>query len=345
MVTLGHVTLDLPIIQAPMAGVSTPALAAAVSNAGGLGSLGIAAMTLDAARAAITDTRALTARPFNVNVFCHRPAQRNAAREAGWLALLGPLFAEFGSVPPDQLTEIYPTFVGDDQALAMLVETRPDVVSFHFGLPTSPQIAALREAAIMLMATATSVDEAAAIDAAGIDVIVAQGWQAGGHRGIFEPDGPDDRLATEDLVRGILAAIDRPVVAAGGIMDGADIARMLALGATSVQMGTAFVTTPESAADAAYRARFQNADDTLMSAAISGRPARGFPNRLTALIGQHADYPLTYDATKQLAAAAKAAGRPEFGAQWSGTGAADARPMPASELVRTLARELDTARG
>jgi len=340
--------LSHPIIQAPMAGTSTPALAAAVSNAGGLGSLGVAAMGAAAARDAVKQTRALTQGAFNVNLFCHRPARADAGRERAWIDYLAPSFAEFGAQPPAQLREIYTSFVADEDMLHMLLDERPAVVSFHFGLPDAKRIDALHAAGCYLMATATSLDEARRIAAAGIDAIVAQGIEAGGHRGIFDPDGPDEQLGTLALTRLLAARQPLPVIAAGGIMDGAGIAAALALGAQAAQLGTAFVSCPESNADAAYRQALLAQDDahaTVMTRSISGRPARGFANRLTALGAAPGcpslpDYPIVYDAGKALHAAAKARGSADFAAQWAGQGFRLSRALPAADLMRQLCAEM-----
>lgn len=344
---LARLGLEHPIIQAPMAGVSTPRLAAAVSSAGGLGSLGIGASTLAQARQAMAQTRALTARPFNVNVFCHQPAQRDGAREAAWLAHLAPLFAEAGATAPTTLDEIYPTFVGDDEALGLLLEQRPAVVSFHFGLPPQGHIRALREAGICMLATATSLHEAQRIEQAGLDAIVAQGIEAGGHRGVFDPEATDERLSTAVLVRLLVQRTALPVIAAGGIMDGAGIRAALDLGAAAAQLGTAFILCPESAAQDGYRANLKSerAAATRLTRVLSGRPARGLVNRLithgeAAGSPLPAAYPLAYDAAKQLNAAAAQQGRHDFAAQWAGQGAPLARELPAAQLVATLVREL-----
>lgn len=341
-----------PIIQAPMAGTSTPALAAAVSNAGGLGSIGVAAGNAQTARKAIHDTRALARKPFNVNVFCHAPAKLDASRDAAWLAYLAPEFAQFDAAPPVTLSEIYKSFVADDAMYAMLLEERPAVVSFHFGLPSQEKIDALHAAGIMLFATATNLSEARAIEAAGVDAIVAQGYEAGGHRGRFEDLGDrvptdDEQLGTLALVRLIVTHTSVPVIAAGGIMDGAGIAAVLALGAQAAQLGTAFVACPESSADAAYRERLTgpNPPRTALIRAISGRPARGFVNRLYALeqTAERPDlpaYPVTYDAGKAINAAAKAKGNSDYAAQWAGQAAPLARAMPAAELVGVLRAEV-----
>lgn len=334
-----------PIIQAPMAGVSTPALAAAVCGAGAMGSLGIGASSVAQARSMIEATLGLTDRPFNVNVFCHAPAARDAGREAAWLAHLAPLFAEFDAPVPSALQEIYKTFLDDDAALDLLCDLRPAVVSFHFGLPAHARIARLQECGIRTLATATSLAEAQAIEQAGVDAIVAQGIEAGGHRGMFDPGARDESLSTSVLVRLLARRTTLPVIAAGGIMDGAGIRAALALGAAGVQLGTAFILCPESAANDAYRQNLagERALHTQLTTAISGRPARGIVNRLIAMDGpacpQAAGYPLTYDAAKQLHAAAAQRGNHEFAAHWAGQGAPLARAMDAASLVSQLVQE------
>jgi nitronate monooxygenase len=345
--TLG---VSLPIIQAPMAGVSTPAMAAAVSNAGGLGSIGVGPVGAHSAREMIAAIRAATDRPFNVNVFCNRPAIANQSREAAWLARLAPVFRRFGAEPPERLTEIYHSFVEDDAMLAVLLEERPRVVSFHFGLPPAESIAALRDAGIVLLATATNLEEARSIAAAGVDAVVAQGFEAGGHRGVFDPEARDDRLGTIALTRLLVRKLEIPVIAAGGIMDGAGIAACLLLGAGAAQLGTAFIACHESSADQGYRAALSGdaAEHTVMTKAISGRPARCLANRFTVL-GDEAGgalvpaYPIAYDAAKALSAAAKAAGESGYGAHWAGQGAPLARSLPAAVLVAELRSEMEEA--
>lgn len=347
---LRRIGIDLPLIQAPMAGVSTPEMAAAVSNADGLGSIGVGAVDAEATRQMIAAVRAKTSRPFNVNVFCHQPVVVDVAREAAWLARLAPEFARYGAKPPTRLTEIYQSFLTDDAKLAALVAERPAVVSFHFGLPARDRIEALRAAGIVLLATATNLDEGKAIAAAGIDAVVAQGYEAGGHRGMFDPDAPDDRLGTMALTRLLVRKLDVPVIAAGGIMDGAGIASALMLGAVAAQLGTAFVACPESSADAGFRAALLGppAEHTVMTSAISGRSARSLANRFTALgasIKRETipDYPTAYDAGKALHAAAKAKGEFGYGAQWAGQGALLARSLPAADLIAQLRAEMEQA--
>ncbi|WP_447752747.1 NAD(P)H-dependent flavin oxidoreductase [Sphingopyxis fribergensis] len=348
---LDRLGIRLPIIQAPMAGVSSPAMAAAVSAAGALGSIAVGATDAAGARAMISEVRARSAGPLNVNLFCHRPARADAAKEAAWIARFRSVFAAFGAAPPPALSEIYRSFVEDDAMLAVLLDTRPSVVSFHFGLPHEDTVRALRDAGIVLLASATSLAEAQAIAAAGIDAIVAQGWEAGGHRGLFDPDAPDERMETLALTLLLVRETALPVIAAGGIMDGRGIAAALAAGASAAQLGTAFIASDESLADAGYRARLASdaAYRTEMTRVISGRPARCLANRFTALgadIPARAipAYPIAYDLGKALHAAAKARGESGFGAQWAGEGAPRARAMPAARLIETLAAELEQAR-
>ncbi|MEP2533355.1 nitronate monooxygenase [Shimia sp.] len=340
--------LDWPIFQAPMAGVSTPAMAAAVSNAGGLGALGLGAAGLDGARSMIRETRALTTRPFNANFFCHAPAKRDDAREAAWLAALAPEFAQFGVRPPEKLHEIYASFVGDRAMMDMVLQERPGVVSLHFGLPDAGWIEELQAAGNLVFASATSSEDARAAQAAGVDGVVAQGIEAGGHRGVFDPAGADAALSTEMLVQELVGTLDIPVIAAGGLMTGGDVARVLALGAEAAQLGTAFIDTVESAADAAYRAalRAPEALPPVLTDRVSGRLARALQNRLTAWGEAQSDvpaYPVVYDASKALIAAAKGQGVVGYGAHWAGLGAADARSGTAAEILTLICEELRQA--
>jgi len=341
--------ISVPIIQAPMAGVSTPALAAAVSGAGGLGSLGLGASDVTTARSMIAALRNQTNRAFNVNFFCHRPAAKDSQREARWIDFLRPTFAEFGTRPPEQLTEIYKSFVDDDAMLATVISERPAIVSFHFGLPDADRIAALRHAGIQMFASATTLEEARQVEAAGVDAVIAQGYEAGGHRGVFDPALPDARLSTLPLTRLLSRHLSVPVIAAGGLMDGTDIAAVLHRGASAAQLGTAFILCPESSADPAYRERLSAAGaQTEMTMAVSGRPARSLVSRFTALGRSVPDegipaYPIAYDAGKALHAAAKANGEFGYGAYWAGQGAPFARALPADEMLRMLAREAGLA--
>ncbi|MET4684614.1 NAD(P)H-dependent flavin oxidoreductase [Brevundimonas faecalis] len=334
--------LSFPLIQAPMAGTSTPELAAAVSNAGSLGSIAVGAVSAQEARQAIRATKALTDRPFNVNLFCHTPAAPDPVRDRAWIDHLRPLFATFGAAPPETLNDIYQSFVTDDAKLAVLLEERPAVVSVHFGLPRPDQVAALKAAGIALIATATTPEEGRTAVAAGIDMVVAQGMEAGGHRGVFDP-ADDPRFATLPLTRLLARELHVPVIAAGGIMDGAGIAAALALGAAGAQLGTAFVSCPESAANPAYRAALAGprAERTRVSPVLSGRPARGIENTFMRRADEAlvAAYPYAYDIGKALNAAAGLQGDDGYAPQWAGQAAPLGRALPAAELVEVLAQE------
>ncbi|MEJ0066330.1 MAG: nitronate monooxygenase [Caulobacteraceae bacterium] len=349
---LARLGVELPIIQAPMAGTSTPAMAAAVTNAGALGSIGVGATDAAGARRMIEELKRLTAGSFNVNVFTHQPARADPARERVWLEALAPVFHRFAAEPPAAIGEIYTSFVADPAMQALLLETRPALVSFHFGLPSAEVIGRLKAAGVVLFSSATNLDEAQQALAAGIDAIVAQGFEAGGHRGMFDPEAPDSQLGVAALTRLLVRRLPVPVIAAGGIMDGAGIAAMLDLGAAAAQLGTAFIACSESSADTYYREALfgPGAMATRMTAVISGRPARCLPNEFTTLAEtalkglRPPDYPIAYDAGKALAAAARARGEGGFGAQWAGQGAPLARALPAAELVAALAEELQAAR-
>jgi nitronate monooxygenase len=349
---LRRLQLDLPIIQAPMAGVSTPAMAAAASNAGALGSMGVGATNAEGAAKMIRAARELSRRALNINVFCHRPATPSRAVESAWIERLRPHFARVGATPPSALSEIYKSFAQDDAMLEQLLALRPEVVSFHFGVPSADRMWALRKAGSVLIASVTSLEEGNAVVAAGVDAIIAQGYEAGGHRGVFDPEAHDDRLGTLALTRVLVRKLEVPVIAAGGIMDGAGIAAALKLGAVAAQLGTAFVGCPESSADEGYRAALASdaALHTVITAAISGRPARCLANQFTRLAESVSpreipSYPIAYDVGKALHAAAKAKSEFGYGAQWAGQGAPLARAMPTADLVNELAAELEAAGG
>lgn len=343
--------LTIPLVQAPMAGVSTPALAAAVSQAGALGSVGVGAASATAAREMICQIRQQTTAPFNVNLFVHKTPEIDPVRNKAWLDWLKPLFTEFRAVPPAELHPIYRSFNNDPDMLDMLLHMKPPVVSFHFGLPSPETVSALKATGAVLLATVTSLDEARAAETAGMDAIVAQGIEAGGHRGIFDPAGHDDALGTFALTRLLVRQCRIPVIAAGGIMDGAGMAAALGLGAVAAQMGTAFILCPETGADEDYRTALAGpaAFHTRMTDLISGRPARCLQNRFTSLsdsvgIPPVPDYPITYDAGKALNKAARNCGESGFGAYWAGQGAPMARAMPVDQLMGKLKEELQEAR-
>ena len=337
----GRTLARIPIIQAPMAGVSTPALAAAVSEAGALGSIALGALSSTAAAEAMAATRALTTAPVAWNVFCHAPAIRDATREAAWLTALEPAFTDLGTTPPAHLQVPYESFIESDELLDVLLTGRAEVVSFHFGLPHADQIDRLKASGTTLLACATTVTEALACAEAGMDFIVLQGIEAGGHRGCFDPDDPNP-LALDALLEAVRTAVSVPLIATGGLMSGDDVARVMAAGAVGAQLGTAFVPCMESSAAPGHRAAIvAGGMPTRLLTTVSGRPARGFAKDWTSLPDNAVpDYPVAYDAGKQLAAAARAAGRTNFDVHWAGTGTGRGRALPAAALVARLAEEL-----
>ncbi|ENU43835.1 MULTISPECIES: NAD(P)H-dependent flavin oxidoreductase [Acinetobacter] len=344
MSLLQQLAIKHPIFLAPMAGVSTPELAAEVSNQGGLGSLGLGANTPQSAREQILKTQALTENSFQVNFFCHQSTELNLEKAKQWIEYLRPHFEKFGVQPPQELHCIYPSFLDNDDFLNVVLETKPKAVSFHFGIPHPHQIKALKEAGILTMVSATNLIEAQAIEAAGIDIIIAQGIEAGGHRGIFNQTF-DAAIKTSDLVQLIVKHCKLPVVAAGGIMTGLQAKHMLGLGATAVQLGTAFVQCQTSNASAEYRKALFTEPVTQISASLSGRPARGLLNHWHTKIDSptrplQPEYPYAYDLAKQLNALASKHHDYGFGAFWAGSNVAQIRELGASDLVNQLVVEM-----
>ncbi|ONN56932.1 2-nitropropane dioxygenase [Acinetobacter genomosp. 33YU] len=344
MSLLQQLAIKHPIFLAPMAGVSTPELAAEVSNQGGLGSLGLGANTPQSAREQILKTQALTENSFQVNFFCHQSTELNLEKAKQWIEYLRPHFEKFGVQPPQELHCIYPSFLDNDDSLNVVLETKPKAVSFHFGIPHPHQIKALKEAGILTMVSATNLIEAQAIEAAGIDIIIAQGIEAGGHRGIFNQTF-DAAIKTSDLVQLIVKHCKLPVVAAGGIMTGLQAKHMLGLGATAVQLGTAFVQCQTSNASAEYRKALFTEPVTQISASLSGRPARGLLNHWHTKIDSptrplQPEYPYAYDLAKQLNALASKHHDYGFGAFWAGSNVAQIRELGASDLVNQLVVEM-----
>ena len=335
-----------PIFLAPMAGVSTPELAAEVSNQGAFGSLGLGANTPETAKAEILKTQTLTDKPFQVNFFCHQPERLDPQKAQQWIEYIRPQFAKFGTEPPSELRCIYPSFLDNDDFLNVVLETRPKAVSFHFGIPHPRQIQALKDAGIVTLVSATNLIEAQQIEAAGIDIIIAQGIEAGGHRGIFNQTF-DAAIKTSDLVQLISTHCKLPVVAAGGIMNGDQAKSMLKLGAAAVQLGTAFVQCKSSSANASYRKALFSQSITQISSSLSGRPARGLlgtwhthidaPNR-----PELPEYPYTYDLTKQLISVASQHNDPGYGAFWAGMNVGQIRELEAADLINQLVLEIKT---
>jgi len=335
--------IEHPILLAPMAGSGgTPELAAAVSNAGGLGAWGGAYAKPDEIAATIRRIRQLTARPFNINLFAGGYESDRKVDPQPMLEIMKQAHARLG-LPPPVLPPVAANPFGEQ--LAVVLEERPPVFSFTFGVPSFEQIAALKKRGIAVIGTATTVEEARRLAQAGVDAIVAQGAEAGAHRGSFVAPFEDSMIPVATLVRGIGASVALPVIASGGIMDGRDIAAAMTLGAAAVQLGTAFLPCPESGAPAVYKRALLEAktDATVITRAYSGRPARGIANTFIAMVAgnEHAILPFRQqnDLTRPMRNAAGLKGVPDFISLWAGQGVARSRAMPAAELVRTLVEE------
>jgi nitronate monooxygenase len=330
-----------PIVQAPMAGFTTPALVAAVSNAGGLGSHGCVSLTPAQIREQTEAIRQATNRPFNLNFFVHPEPRWDAEEAARVRGLLAGYFDEFGLGAVPQPNVPFPSFSEAD--LELILELRPAVVSFHFGVPPADRLAAIRRAGCRVLSSATTVAEARSLEAAGVDAVIAQGCEAGGHRGSFSDSPGTGLVGTMALVPQIVDAVSVPVVAAGGIADGRGIAAAFALGASGVQMGTAFLGCPETNTSALHRARLRQAADdaTMLSRAFTGRPARALRNRLTTeLEGREAlDFPAQASLLRPLYTLPDEAARADFMPLWAGQAAPLARELPAGELVERLVAE------
>ncbi|MEO8526159.1 MAG: nitronate monooxygenase [Caldimonas sp.] len=332
--------LELPVVQAPMAGVQDHELAVAVSNAGGLGSLPCAMFDSEAARRELTALRRGTDKPFNVNFFCHAHPAVDAAREASWRAALAPYYREF-----DLDIDAVPTGAGRNpfsvEAVSLLEEFRPAVVSFHFGLPDAGLLARVRATGARILASATTVDEALWLEQHGADAVIAQGLEAGGHRGHFLSDDLSRQAGTFALLPQVVRAVRLPVIAAGGIADAAGMAAALALGAALVQLGTAYLLCPEATTSRIHRDALASdaARHTGLTRLFTGRPARGIVNRLMReqeAAGLAPAFPLATAAIAPLRKAAEARGNGDFSPLWSGQNASGCRPIPAAELTRGL---------
>ncbi len=333
---------ELPIIQAPMAGANGSALAMAVSEAGGLGSLPCAMLDGAKVRAEIGVIRQRTSKPINVNFFCHTPPKPDPARDAAWTARLRPFYVELGLDPDAPVAA--PSRAPFDGAMCEIVEElKPEVVSFHFGLPAPDLMRRVKAAGCVVLSSATTVAEARWLDDNGCDAIIAQGVEAGGHRGFFLTQDITAQPGTFALVPQVVDAVSVPVIAAGGIGDGRGIAAAFALGAAGVQMGTAYLFTPESLITDLHRARLRGAGDelTVLTNVISGGPARGFMTRFMRETGPMSEtvpaFPTAGGPLGPLKAKAEAAGSSDFSTQWAGQAAALGREVGAAELTRTLA--------
>lgn len=337
--------IDLPILQAPMAGVQGSALAVAVSNAGGLGALPCAMLGIDALRAELAALKAGTSKPFNVNFFCHAPPGPSAERESAWRAALSPYYREYG-IEANRVSAGPARAPFSAEAADVLEEFRPAVVSFHFGLPPAGLLARVHSWGAKILSSATTVDEARWLEAHGVDAIIAQGLEAGGHRGMFLSDDVSTQVGTFALLPQIVREVKVPVIAAGGIADARGVAAAIALGAAGVQIGTAYLLCPESATTALHRAALKSeaARHTAITNVFTGRPARSIVNRLVRELGPISAvapaFPLAASAVAPLRATAESQGSGDFSPLWCGQNPAGCREIPAAELTRSLAAGL-----
>ncbi len=337
--------IEHPIIQAPMAGSATPELAAAVGAAGGLGSLGCSYGDEMLVREYATQIRNLTNAAFNLNFFVYdaAPALADDAYEA-LKSRMSSSFPDFQKTGfPENPGAVSASFT--EETLALLLELRPPVVSFHFGTPSPSAIQALKDNGTRLLASATTVAEAVALETVGIDAIIAQGWEAGGHRGSFQPGGPGDGVGLMSLVPQIVDAVDVPVIAAGGIADGRGIAAALALGASGVQIGTAFLRCPEASTTSAHRHAIAStsAENTMFTNAVSGRFARGMASAYARIMadipGPYPTFPAMYDLSRPIVDAARETEPDKASFHLFGQSAALARVEPARDVVARLVNE------
>jgi nitronate monooxygenase len=340
--------IDHPIVLAPMAGLGTVDLAAAVSNAGGLGSIACAIMAPELVAKTVAELRRLTTKPINLNFFCHDPARADAAREHAWHDKLSLYYRELG-IDAATLTQRFDVGPFDDAACTVVENLRPEVVSFHFGLPQPRLVDRIKAAGCKVISSATTVEEACWLEKHGADAIIAQGYEAGGHKGMFLDSDRKRAVASQAgtfaLVPQVADAVSVPVIAAGGIGDGRGIAAAFALGAAGVQVGTAFLLCPESATPPLHREALRNArvNRTVVTNVFSGRPARVLVNRLAEEIGPWSDaapdFPLPTGELPPLRTAAEQSGSADFSPLWAGQAAALAREMPAKMLIEVLVRE------
>ncbi|SRR6266700_800675 len=339
---LDLLNIQHPIVQAPMAGAMDWELVAAVADAGALGSLPCAMLNPRQVIEQVGQIRGRTQNPINLNFFCHRPPTMDNAREAAWRDRLAPYYNELGLDPNTPVSA--PNRTPFDAAMCeIVVELKPAVVSFHFGLPEAQLIARVKGTGCLILSSATTVAEAVCLVDHGADAIIAQGYEAGGHRGMFLTEDIAAQVGTLALVPQVADAVKVPVIAAGGVTDARGIAATLALGAAGVQMGTAFLFCPEAKVSVPHRAALATArdDGTALTNLMTGRPARGFYNRVMRDVGPMAEvapeFPLAAVALAPLRAKAEAQGSGEFSPLWAGQAAALGQEMPARQLVSKLA--------
>jgi nitronate monooxygenase len=336
--------IELPIIQAPMAGLAFSDMVVAVSQAGGLGSLACALLSVEQARKELETIRRRTSRPIHANFFCHQPPRNDRAREMSWRRCLDAYFVELGldSNTPLPNTNRAPF---DDKMCDLVMEFHPEVVSFHFGLPDKNLLLRVRATGAKILSSATTVDEARWLEDQGCDAIIAQGFEAGGHRGMFLTENVSTQVGTMALVPQVVDAVRVPVIAAGGIADARGILAAFALGAAAVQIGTAYLHCPEAQVSPLYRQALKDAKDneTAITNVFTGRPARAIVNRFTREVGPMSDvapeFPLAAATLTPLRAKSEMAGSADFTPFWSGQAASLGRDLPAAELTKQLAAE------
>ena len=340
---LDLVGIDLPIIQAPMAGASGSEMAIAVSRAGGLGSLPCAMLDADKARQEIGAIKQQTTNPLNVNFFCHSPALPDPGLDEVWNERLAGYYTELALDPPTTARSGRAPF--DERMCEVVEEFKPEVVSFHFGLPDASLLRRVKACGCVVLSSATTVAEACWLEDQGSDAVIAQGYEAGGHRGMFLADDIATQPGTFALVPQVVDAVSVPVIAAGGVGDGRGMAAAFALGADGVQVGTAFLFTPQSLISDLHRAELASArdNDTALTNLFSGRPARGIMNRIMREIGPMSDkapaFPTAGAALAPLKAKAETLGATDFTSLWSGQTAGLGHPRDAAELARYLAAQ------
>jgi nitronate monooxygenase len=343
--------IELPILLSPMAGAALSELAIAVAGAGGLGSLPCALLSAHQVRTELGKFRQRTSRPINLNFFCHQPPEVDLKQAAAWKERLAPYYVELGidlNLPVPSSTRM----PFDGAMCDLVVELKPEVVSFHFGLPETTLLARVKATGAKILSSATTVAEARWLEQHGCDAIIAQGYEAGGHRGMFLTQNISTQVGTMSLVPQVVDAVKVPVIAAGGIADARGIVAALALGASAVQLGTAYLFCPEATISSVHRQALRNAadDQTALTNVFSGRPARGIVNRIIREVGPISDlappFPLASGAVAPLRAKSEASGSEDFAQMWSGQSAHLGWELPAGELTKSLAAEaLATLRG
>jgi len=343
MVLQDLLNIDLPIIQAPMAGAQDHSLCVAVSNAGGLGSLPAAMLSTEVLTEEVKTIKKLTSKPYNLNFFCHTEPGDNQEQFKAWRITLDRYYREFevdeSNLPVGQLRKSF-----DDTAAAIVEQVKPPVVSFHFGLPDKTLLDRVKRTGAKILSTATSVAEGLYLQEQGVDVVIAQGLEAGGHRGNFLSDDLSLQMKTADLVRGLVFELDVPVVAAGGIGSSASVKKMMSLGAAGVQIGTAYLLCPEMKIKDIHRVALSNGktQETALTNLFSGRPARGIVNRIMSELGplrtDLPEFPLAGDALLPLRSILETRGRGDFTPMWSGESFPDPafHDLSAAEITRQL---------